>query len=106
VSTKLSLRQLLEPQRRKGQHIAFVPTMGALHEGHLALVAHAKQLADVVVCSIFVNPTQFNDPKDLEKYPRPFERDVELLQLVHCDIVFHPTVDEMYGAPEQWNLNL
>lgn len=106
VSTKLSLSQLLEPLHRKGQCIAFVPTMGALHQGHLALVAQAKQLADIVVCSIFVNPTQFNDPKDLEKYPRPFERDIELLQLAHCDILFHPTVDEMYGEYEQWNLNL
>jgi len=80
--------------------------MGALHDGHLALIARARELADVVVCSIFVNPTQFNDPKDLEKYPRPIDRDINLLQRGHCDILFHPTVDEMYGTAEQWNLHL
>ncbi|MFB2117734.1 pantoate--beta-alanine ligase [Parapedobacter sp. 2B3] len=104
--TKVSLQRLLEPHRRRGRHIAFVPTMGALHDGHLALVDHARQLADVVVCSIFVNPTQFNDPKDLEKYPRPLEHDTKLLQQAHCDILFHPTVDEMYEANEQWYLDL
>ncbi len=106
VNTKLSLSQLLEPHRTERRQVAFVPTMGALHDGHLALVAHAKQLADVVVCSIFVNPTQFNDPKDLEKYPRPIEHDIKLLQLADCDILFHPSVDEMYGAGERWNLPL
>ncbi len=80
--------------------------MGALHDGHLALIDHARRLADVVVCSIFVNPTQFNDPKDLEKYPRPLERDIDLLQRAHCDILFHPAVDEMYGADERWHLDL
>lgn len=80
--------------------------MGALHAGHLALVAHARKLADVVVCSIFVNPTQFNDPKDLEKYPRPIDNDISLLQAAHCDILFYPAVDEMYGTDEQWHLDL
>ncbi|MEC3880502.1 pantoate--beta-alanine ligase [Parapedobacter sp. 10938] len=98
VSTKVSLQQLLALPRSQGQRIAFVPTMGALHKGHLALVTQARQLADIVVCSIFVNPTQFNDPKDLEKYPRPIERDTSLLEEVHCDVLFHPAVDEIYGA--------
>lgn len=80
--------------------------MGALHDGHIALVNHAKELADIVVCSIFVNPTQFNDPEDLEKYPRPIEHDITLLQSTQCDILFHPTVDEIYGADEQWKLDL
>ncbi|MGV3762956.1 pantoate--beta-alanine ligase [Parapedobacter sp.] len=106
ANTKISLRQLLEPHRSKGCRIAFVPTMGALHEGHLALVNQAKQLADIVVCSIFVNPTQFNDPKDLEKYPRPIEHDISLLQSAHCDLLFHPAVDEMYGLAERWHLDL
>ena len=106
VNTKLSLRQLLDEHRRQGKRIAFVPTMGALHKGHLALVDHARQLADVVVCSIFVNPTQFNDPKDLEKYPRPIEHDTALLQQAHCDILFHPPIGEIYGNDEPWNLGL
>jgi len=106
VNTKLSLRQLLDKHRGQGLHIAFVPTMGALHNGHLALVDRARQLADIVVCSIFVNPTQFNDPKDLEKYPRPIERDINLLQRADCDILFYPTVDEMYSDDEPWHLDL
>src|SRR5690606_14364546 len=72
--------------------------MGALHNGHLALIEQARKLADIVVCSIFVNPTQFNDPKDLEKYPRPIERDTHLLKGAHCDVLFHPAVDEVYGV--------
>lgn len=108
VNTEISLRRLLEQHRQDGHRIAFVPTMGALHDGHLALVSRARELADVVVCSIFVNPTQFNDPKDLDKYPRPIERDIALLQHAHCNILFHPTVEEMYGtgATAQWNLDL
>src|SRR5690606_31214490 len=102
VNTKLALQQLLERHRRGGDRIAFVPTMGALHRGHLALIERARQLADVVVCSIFVNPTQFNDPDDLKKYPRPIERDTDLLKQAHGDILFHPTVDEMYGDDEPW----
>lgn len=86
--------------------IAFVPTMGALHQGHLALINHAQTLADVVVCSIFVNPTQFNDPGDLAKYPRTFEKDQALLQAADCNLLFHPTVDEMYGQSEKWQLDL
>lgn len=106
VNTKLSLRQHLEPYRLPGKRIAFVPTMGALHNGHLALIEQARKLADIIVCSIFVNPTQFNDPKDLEKYPRPIERDINLLQQADCDILFHPAVDEVYSDDEPWHLDL
>ncbi|GGG74826.1 pantothenate synthetase [Parapedobacter pyrenivorans] len=106
VKTKISLQALLQPHRGSKLRIALVPTMGALHNGHIALVGHAKQLADVVVCSIFVNPTQFNDPKDLEKYPRPIERDTVMLREADCDILFYPNVDEMYGQNEQWHLDL
>lgn len=106
ANTKVSLRQLLKRYRRDGLRVAFVPTMGALHDGHLALIDRAKQLADIVVCSIFVNPTQFNDPEDLKKYPRPIEHDITSLRSAECDILFHPSVEEVYGADEQWRMNL
>lgn len=89
-----------------GQTIGFVPTMGALHNGHLSLIAQAQQQNDVVVCSIFVNPTQFNDPKDLEKYPRPIEADMEKLTAAKCDVLFNPPVSEIYDDNEQWHLNI
>lgn len=78
--------------------------MGALHNGHLSLVRAAQQQCDVVVCSIFVNPTQFNDPRDLEKYPRPIATDIEKLELVKADILFEPEVKEMYADNEYWHL--
>ncbi|MGK6349984.1 pantoate--beta-alanine ligase [Parapedobacter sp. DT-150] len=104
--TKNTLHTHLQRYRHNGLRIAFVPTMGALHQGHIALVNHAKKLADVVVCSIFVNPTQFNDPKDLEKYPRPIERDTALLRDAQCDVLFQPEVEELYAPGEQWHLDL
>lgn len=80
--------------------------MGALHQGHLSLLARAQQQADVTVCSIFVNPTQFNDPKDLEKYPRPIEADIAKLEQAGCDVLFNPPVTEMYAGNEQWHLDI
>ena len=80
--------------------------MGALHKGHLSLIDLAKQQADFVVCSIFVNPTQFTDPKDLEKYPRPLEHDLDMLRVSGCDLVFMPPVKEMYPEPENWHIDL
>ena len=84
-------------------NIGFVPTMGALHAGHLSLIAYSKQQCALTVCSIFVNPAQFNDKKDLENYPRPIERDLELLEKSNCDVVFTPSASEMYptNAPLQ-----
>lgn len=80
--------------------------MGALHKGHISLLAEAKKYADEIVCSIFVNPTQFNDPKDLEKYPRPIEHDIEMLTSAGCDVLFNPPVDEMYQPGETWHLDI
>jgi pantoate--beta-alanine ligase len=97
---------LLQPRKLAKQKIALVPTMGALHKGHVSLIKIAQQNADIVVCSIFVNPTQFTDPKDLEKYPRPLEHDIEMLQEAGCDYVFMPSVKEMYPAPERWHIDL
>lgn len=80
--------------------ISFVPTMGALHKGHLALFEEAKKYGQTVVVSIFVNPTQFNDPKDFEKYPRTLEEDLKKCAAVGVDVVFAPTAEDMYPAHE------
>lgn len=82
--------------RNAGMKVGFAPTMGALHEGHLSLIRKALNENDVCVASIFVNPTQFNDKKDLERYPRPFQHDMELLVASGAHILFYPTVEEMY----------
>ncbi len=102
VNTRNDLQEILENQRVLGKTVGFVPTMGALHMGHLSLLQQAKSENDIVVCSIFVNPTQFNDPKDLDKYPRPIENDTNMLQSVNCDVLFLPEVKEMYGNNEEW----
>ncbi len=82
--------------RRAGKRIGFVPTMGALHEGHMSLVRAAREQCDIVVVSIFVNPTQFGPNEDFSKYPRTFDRDRELLETAGIDLLFAPAVDEMY----------
>jgi pantoate--beta-alanine ligase len=92
------LRHFLAIARKAKGSVGFVPTMGALHEGHAALVTAALQAHDCVVCSIFVNPTQFNDARDLEKYPRTPHKDIELLTKVGCHALFMPSVQEVYPS--------
>ncbi|MEE1946269.1 pantoate--beta-alanine ligase [Pedobacter sp. KR3-3] len=109
LHTITALKAWLQPQQDASSKIALVPTMGALHKGHLSLIEIAQQQASIVVCSIFVNPTQFTDPKDLEKYPRPLEHDIKMLQEAGCSAVFMPTVKEMYPhypTPENWHIDL
>jgi pantoate--beta-alanine ligase len=103
---KAQLQQYLQGLKARGTVIGFVPTMGALHAGHLSLIKQAQQQCDVVVCSIFVNPTQFNDPKDLEIYPRPIRDDIAKLEQIGCDILFNPDVTEMYADNEKWHLDI
>lgn len=90
------LKQYLARQQKQGKGIGFVPTMGALHKGHLQLITQSLAESNCTVCSIFVNPTQFNDPKDFEKYPNTLEADIELLESKGCHVLFIPSVAEMY----------
>ena len=90
------LRHHLEARRREGQRIGFVPTMGALHQGHATLVRQAAAENNAAVCSIFVNPTQFNEANDLAKYPRTPEKDIALLLESGCSVLFMPEVGEVY----------
>ncbi|MFP1129560.1 pantoate--beta-alanine ligase [Asticcacaulis sp. W401b] len=93
-----ALRDAVSGFRRKGLRIGFVPTMGALHDGHLALVRHAKTLSDVVVVSVFVNPKQFAPHEDFDRYPRTEDKDAQLLESVGADLLYLPSVDLMYPA--------
>jgi len=90
------LRAYLTEQSKQGRLIGFVPTMGALHAGHSSLLVKAKESGGLVVCSIFINPTQFNDKKDFEKYPIARDEDMALLIEAGCDVAFLPEVDDMY----------
>jgi pantoate--beta-alanine ligase len=94
--TTIKEMQALSDEMRKDKRIGFVPTMGYLHEGHLALVRKARELGDIVVASIFINPTQFGPKEDLAKYPRDFDRDASLLEQEKTDIIFYPDSKEMY----------
>jgi len=104
--TKTDLVQHLDNLRKKSKSIGLVPTMGALHPGHLSLVERSTSEMDATVVTIFVNPTQFNDPADLEKYPRNPVNDLDLLQSNRADVVFIPSVKEMYPVPDYTTFDL
>ena len=96
----VELQNKLFEDRKNGKSVGLVPTMGALHEGHASLIKKSVKDNDVTVVSVFVNPTQFNDPKDLSSYPRDIEADCKLLEEVGADYVFTPSVEEMYPTPD------
>jgi pantoate--beta-alanine ligase len=98
IQTVHEISSKIADLKQQGYTIGFVPTMGALHEGHISLIERARSENDVVVCSIFVNPTQFNDPKDLEKYPRMPEKDLAMLEKAGCNFAFLPGVDDIYPS--------
>ncbi len=100
IKTRAVLSSWLYKEKSGGKRIGFVPTMGALHAGHMALAVRAREENDILVCSIFVNPKQFTNPADLAAYPRTLERDFEKLAIAGCDAVFYPDVAEMYPDEE------
>lgn len=96
VNSKNELISIINSYRKEKKTIGFVPTMGALHNGHLSLVNTCRENCDITVVSVFVNPTQFNDPNDLKTYPRTPEKDAALLESAGCDVAFFPSVEEIY----------
>ena len=100
------LHNYIDNQQNKGNSVGYIPTMGALHNGHISLIEKSKKANHLTVCSIFINPTQFNDPTDFEKYPVTLEKDIAILEEVYCDVLFLPTVSEMYPEERKNNLSL
>ena len=98
-NTVNKLTSFLKDYRNK--NIGLIPTMGSLHEGHLSLITKSIKVCDITICSVFVNPKQFNSLTDLENYPREIEKDIHLLEKQKCDILFYPNTDEMYSKNEK-----
>ena len=103
IRSKKELSSEIERIKSENKTIGFVPTMGALHAGHIALVSRCVKENDYCIVSIFVNPTQFNNPTDLEKYPRDLEKDTILLEQAGCQLVFAPETKEVYSPEETEN---
>ena len=107
-NNKKDLKDCLLDYKTNKKTIGFVPTMGALHEGHLSLIENAKLKNDIVIVSIFINPTQFDNVDDLKQYPKTIENDIKLLRSVSCDVLFSPSVKEIYSekiASEKFNFD-
>jgi pantoate--beta-alanine ligase len=100
-----AIREYLCKELKSNKSVGFVPTMGALHEGHLSLIRRSTAENDLTVCSVFVNPIQFNNKKDLENYPRTIENDLEILEKAGCDVVFTPGEEEMYPKGETGSID-
>ena len=101
IITKVyDVQNILSLERHNNKSIGFVPTMGALHEGHLSLIRRSRSENDVTVASIFVNPTQFNDSSDFARYPRTVEKDRAMLEEAGCNVLFCPTENEIYPSSE------
>jgi len=96
--SSIQLNQYIQKQKDSALSIGFVPTMGALHQGHISLINQSKATCNITVCSIFVNPTQFNDINDFNQYPITIEQDIYMLEMATCDVLFLPTVDDMYPS--------
>lgn len=103
TTTIVEYKKIIEQEALKNLKIGFVATMGALHKGHITLINQAKQDCDLVVCSIFINPTQFNNPNDFATYPKTIDKDLALLEQANCDILFLPSVEEVF--PKEKKLN-
>lgn len=106
LKTAAEIQDFTSKQRLNSRIIGFIPTMGALHAGHISLIHASKRENDLTICSVFVNPTQFNEPADFQKYPRQVENDLKKLKDAGCDVAFVPSVNDVYPVPDQTSYDL